>query len=147
MPKGKGKKGVRSSAFRAVSNNTDQQITSARELTKVQYPVEQLDINNEYNPVTSTFTPRQNGIYSIIASILASPVAAQTFIELRIFVNGEPGVGVFENITGVLGSISVSTNLQLQVGDTVEVFVGGIPTPFFIESDPDFTHFEATRIG
>ena len=58
---------IRKSAFRAVSG-IDQEITDGV-FSKVQYQVEELDLKNEYNSSTSTFTPKQRGIYSLLASV------------------------------------------------------------------------------
>ncbi|MFF2482483.1 hypothetical protein [Paenibacillus sp. NPDC058071] len=58
---------ARKSAFAAVSG-ANQTLTDGV-FAKVQYQVQQLDLNNEYNSATSTFRPKQSGVYSLVASV------------------------------------------------------------------------------
>ncbi|MCQ6331320.1 complement C1q domain-containing protein, partial [Bacillus cereus] len=55
---------VRASAFRAV--NTVNQPVLANTPVKVLFQNEQFDLANEYNPVTSIFTPKTRGVYNVL---------------------------------------------------------------------------------
>lgn len=145
------------SVFRAV--NTGSQPLSVS-ISRVQYPVEKTDLNNEYNPATSTFTPFSNGVYSLIASIYFSPntpVAGQHyFLKLLIRINGTVVASDTEWIPGGDGVIAVSTIQRLQAGDTVEVLAnsgrdgkinGTAPLSNIQGGGPDQTRFEGARVA
>ena len=94
---------IRKSAFRAVSG-IDQEITDGV-FSKVQYQVEELDLKNEYNSSTSTFTPKQRGIYSLLASVSFTTITLTPVrMDLEIRVNGVPRISEenFEPRTGKL---------------------------------------------
>lgn len=115
------KENVRESAFRAIKT-VAQTILKTGEGVKVFFQTEQFDLANEYDPVTSTFIPKQHGIYSIIASVSFVPLGHPTgSILLQIRVNGNIVASNSEPTT-IDGSASVSTTLQLQADDRVEVF-------------------------
>lgn len=158
MPKGKGKgKGKdTTSAFLAFRNIREPQPLPANAFTKVIYPSEQYDFNNEYDTATGNFIPKKSGIYTLIASIdfLPDPQSADlNTLELLIRVNGNSVALNFELIRGE-GIVTVSAVQQLQTGDTVDVLarsfisgningitVGNIPT-----GGPDQTRFEGALI-
>jgi hypothetical protein len=134
------------SAFRA---NGPDQIVNPTQSTKVLYPNEVFDLNNEYDPLTSTFTPVQDGVYTIIASVnFLTQIVQEFFLQLRITVNGTSIARDTEyfNITNVSSDtvISVSTIFQLQAGEEVEVFLDTDVNGFILGSVSD-THFEAAR--
>ncbi|HDR7613193.1 TPA: hypothetical protein QCX47_004947 [Bacillus mycoides] len=146
------------SGFRAVrsTTNTPQAITAAT-ITQVQYPNEQYDLRNEYTPLAtlpptipaSTFIPKSNGIYDIIASVLfattvATPAAAYNLL-ISITVNNTAVASNSELTAEANNAISVSTNIQLKAGDQVQVFITSAEAGS-ITSNPAFTHFEATRL-
>lgn len=132
------------SSFRAVKDVGQQVLQNVP--TQVLYPVEEFDTNNEYVAATSTFIPKQSGVYSIIASILVSSSPNVSF-RINIRVNGNNVASDNENssITQLTG-LSVSTNIRLQAGDRVQVFAE-VPQFSIIVGDEAFSHFEATRIG
>lgn len=117
-----GKKIIRrKSAFIAVSG-TDQTIADGV-FTKVDYQVEELDLNNEYNPATSTFRPRQSGIYSLVASVSFTTITLTPVrMDLQIRVNGLARISDQENFTPRTGIIDAAGIVQLQARDIVEVF-------------------------
>ncbi|GGB44597.1 C1q-like domain-containing protein [Fictibacillus barbaricus] len=132
------------SAFRAIKTVGQQVLQNVP--TQVLYPVEQYDTNNEYDPATSTFIPKQSGVYSIIASILVSSSPDVSF-RINIRVNGNDVASDNENSTITqLTGLSVSTNIRLQAGDRVQVFAE-VPQFSILVGDEAFSHFEATRIG
>ncbi|MFF0826809.1 hypothetical protein ACFYU8_01505 [Brevibacillus sp. NPDC003359] len=76
------------SAFRAVNQTTTQRVGPA-DLTTIEYPDELFDLNNEYNPSTSAFTPKQDGVYLVIASLgFLSDVPTNYSVRIFIGING-----------------------------------------------------------
>lgn len=146
----KGKKGSRrESAFRAL-NLTMPQNVPANTFVKAVFPTEQFDLANEYNPITSTFRPKKDGVYSIIATIGFSPndqmLDYRTRIEIR--VNGTTAIAIdndfFGGNTPFVNAVSVSTIYNLEAGDRVEVFVQSSIAGTIVTSE-DGSHFEAAR--
>ena len=145
----KEKESVRPSAFRAVNNTVQQNVTAGIQVVPVLYPTEIFDLNNEYNPVASTFTPKQDGVYSIIASVNFFPVdvTINYRVLISIQINGNPvvadndlfGIVPFSDVT------SVSAILQLTAGDTVNVSAAS-STNGFLLGNPLAMHFEAARL-
>ncbi|MFC5986884.1 C1q-like domain-containing protein [Marinicrinis lubricantis] len=135
------------SAFRAV-NTTSAIPVAANTPVKVLFPNEQFDLANEYNPANSTFTPSRRGVYSILGTIAFNPtnpnVNYRARVEIR--VNGAPAVAIDNDFFGpsnFINVVTVSTILQLQAGDRVEVFAES-NTAGSIAADTD-TRFEAAR--
>ncbi|MFD1953451.1 hypothetical protein ACFSL6_04500 [Paenibacillus thailandensis] len=142
---------VRTSAFRAVNATADQTVTANTPVVPVQYPNQIFDINNEYDTATSTFTPKQDGIYFIIASVSFFPddVMTNYRLVLNIRVNDFPIVTDDEffgaNPVPTGDQISVSGILKLEKGDKVTISL--FPTTDgIIVADPRGTHFEASRL-
>ncbi|WP_289318929.1 hypothetical protein [Peribacillus sp. NJ4] len=77
------------SAFRAENNLIAQPIVAGSSVI-VNFPNEIFDLNNEYDPATSIFTPTQSGVYSICANVGLLPInpAINHATELSIQVNG-----------------------------------------------------------
>ncbi|PEL11996.1 ABC transporter permease [Bacillus sp. AFS017336] len=138
------------SAFRAVSST----ILRVPEDTfvKVNYQKKQFDLAVEYNPLTSTFRPRNNGVYLVSATISFFPnnndVNYRARIELR--VNGKPAIAIDNDFFGPIlfgNTVNVSSILKLNARDKVEVFAQS-STSGSIEANVDgevSTHFEAAR--
>ncbi|MDX8363385.1 hypothetical protein [Cytobacillus sp. IB215316] len=136
------------SAFRAENNTADQDITGTVSVF-MNYPNEIFDLNNEYDPSTSTFTPSQSGVYSICANVNFIPddPAINHSTNMDILVNASR---VARTSSAYLGGVIVNhpsnlcTIVQLQAGDIVEVTfrssVDGI-----IVSSGEGTNFEAAR--
>jgi len=137
-----------SSAFRAVNNTSEQNLTADEHVNPVLYPDVIFDENNEYNPITSIFTPKQDGIYSIIGSVNFIPdVSPSTYrVLVEINVNGIPLASDNDFFGAIqIGNVtSVSAILQLTAGDAVSISclssVNGI-----INANPPATRFEAAR--
>ncbi|MBC6973459.1 ABC transporter permease [Bacillus sp. Xin] len=138
---------VRASAFRAV--NTVNQNLPANTFIKVLFQNEQFDLANEYNPATSIFIPKTRGVYSVIAKIGFFPndtnLNYRARVEIR--VNGNAAIAIDNDFFGPINfgnAVSVSTIIQLEVGDQVEVFaqssIAGV-----ISIAEDRSHFEAAR--
>ncbi|MDF2036417.1 hypothetical protein P2R12_05340 [Cytobacillus oceanisediminis] len=135
------------SAFRAVK--TVSQFNIGGFPTKVEYETQQFDLNNEYDPFTSTFVPSQKGVYSIIASLEFVPniggISYSLLIEIRvggntIALDSEQFIGTVEVGRSVF---SVLTIYQLEAGDEVEVFAStGAPGGGEARVNAG-THFEA----
>lgn len=150
------KESVRPSAFKAVNETAEQDVTANIPVFPVLYPDPIFDLNNEYDPMTSTFTPKQDGIYLIIASIGFFPEdeTLNYRLVLNIRVNTIPVVSdseFFGEVPLPIGDIvTVSGILQLNAGDDVQISlfpsVNGSITP-----EPDSTrltiHFEAARLS
>ncbi|OTY03729.1 MULTISPECIES: ABC transporter permease [Bacillus cereus group] len=138
---------VRASAFRAVS--TVNQNVPANTFVKVLFQNEQFDLANEYNPATSIFIPKTRGVYSVIGTIAFIPnnlnVNYRARVEIR--VNGNPAIAIDNDFFGPINFanvVAVSSIIQLNAGDVVEVFaqssVAGV-----ISTVENSTHFEAAR--
>jgi len=138
------------SAFRAV-NNANQTVPE-NTFVKVNYQVKQFDLANEYNPITSTFRPNNNGVYLVSGTISFAPnntnVNYRVRIEIR--VNGRPAIAIDNDFFGPInfGNVAnVSTILKLRSRDQVEIFAQS-STAGIIALNADgqaSTHFEAAR--
>ncbi|WP_242215621.1 complement C1q domain-containing protein [Bacillus cereus group sp. BfR-BA-01383] len=143
--------GFPQSAFRAVNVTAEQSISAVTPVFPVLYPDEIFDLNNEYDPGTSTFTLKQNGVYSIIASVAFFPndVTANYRVVINIRVNGIPIVtdnGFFgANPVETGDEASVSAILKLAARDEVSISVFST-TNGIILPEPRGTHFEAARL-
>ncbi|WP_339149055.1 MULTISPECIES: hypothetical protein [unclassified Sutcliffiella] len=143
----------RNPAFRALKE--DIQPLVAGESTKITFEQEQFDIGNIYNPNSSTFVPRESGVYYVAASFTFAPEANVPYrTRADIVVNGVT-VQVdndFWNQLPNLNVVNVSAVLQLQAGDLVEIF-GQSTVNGVIEPDveiPDFAYssnFEAFKVS
>ncbi|WP_339315870.1 hypothetical protein [Paenibacillus sp. FSL R10-2734] len=125
---------VKASAFRAIINNPVNVAVPLFSEFKVFFPAEEFDLNGEFNPVTSTFTPSSSGAYYITSTIgfihRTEPVTIISSIFMDFKVNGQ-----FVNIdtdtrlnlaNQGIGQVTQLTDiLELNAGDTVEVFVTG----------------------
>jgi len=144
----KEKESVKPSAFRAVNNTAQQIVTADTLVVPVLYSNKIFDLNNEYEPVTSTFTPKQDGVYSIIASVGFGIVYTINYrVLISIQINGNPVVAdndffgeiPFSDVT------SVSAILQLTAGDEVNVAAVSSANGVLL-ANPLAMHFEAARL-
>ena len=145
------KDSVRPSAFKAVNSTADQTVTANTPVVPVLYPNQIFDLNNEYDPATSTFTPKQDGIYLIIASVSFFPDDVETNyrLVLNIRLNNIPVVTDDEffgaNPVPTGDQVSVSGILKLEKGD--EVTISLFPTTDgIIIAEPASTRFEASKL-
>jgi len=74
------------SSFNAVPSA--EQTTPHNIRTKINFDVEQSDANNEFDPTTSRFTPKQAGTYLIIARVGWATPNHQSLMETDIYKNG-----------------------------------------------------------
>jgi hypothetical protein len=134
----------RKSAFIAVSG-ADQQLNMGP-FTQVQYQVEEVDLNNEYNPATSTFRPKQAGIYSLVASV-ALTVITMLDIEmtLEIRVNGLARISDREHFIQGSNLIDASGLVKLEARDSVQVFARAVGNNGIIDRGVE-THFQGVRV-
>jgi hypothetical protein len=143
------KESVQASAFKAVNISTVQMVTANVPITPVRYPDEIFDLNNEYDPETSAFIPKQDGIYLVIAGINFIPNTVTNYrVLILIHVNGIP-VAADNDFYGEIpiGDVTrVSAILALKTGDVVNVSTL-VSTDGFINPNPDAftTQFEAAR--
>lgn len=138
------------SAFRAV-NNANQTVPE-NTFVKVNYQLKQFDLANEYNPFTSVFRPKNNGVYLISATISFIPndnnVKYRARVEIR--VNGRPAIAIDNDFFGPINfgnAVNVSTIQKLNALDKVEIFAqSSIAGVIGANVDGDVsTHFEAAR--
>ncbi|WP_406620928.1 C1q-like domain-containing protein [Bacillus atrophaeus] len=132
------------SAFRAV--NSTAQSLPANAASGVLFQNEQFDLANEYNPNTSTFTPRTTGVYSLIASVEFQTTAIVDFtFEVVFLVNQDVVGGDNEFRGGALPAIvTINDILQLNAGDTVTVAMRSTAAGAVQVSTS--THFAAARL-
>ncbi|WP_166695212.1 exosporium leader peptide-containing protein [Bacillus cereus] len=133
------------SAFRAFKS-TDQSVT-ANTLSIVTFETTQFDLNGEYDGV-STFIPQQDGVYLIITTIIFRPTddTLNYVTEAFITVNSALIAGddsFFGGNTGLLNAVTVSTIVQLNAGDMVQVQAGS--TIDGVIASPLLTNFQAAR--
>ncbi|MDQ0061043.1 hypothetical protein [Paenibacillus harenae] len=115
---------------------------------QVLYGLEQFDLNGEYDPATSTFTPRRSGVYSIHASVsFDSNATVAVNVGIVIRANNDPILTDSETFPFGDGVIDAGGIVRLQAGDRVQVFftisgtAGGN-----IEASLE-TRFDGARIG
>ncbi|GLV65622.1 hypothetical protein Bmyc01_42910 [Bacillus mycoides] len=138
---------VRASAFRA-RNMLDQNVP-ANTFVKVLFQNEQFDLANEYNPAISIFIPKTRGVYSVIGKIAFAPnntnLNYRARVEIR--VNGNPAIAIDNDFFGPINftnAVAVSSIIQLNAGDLVEVFAQSSKAGV-ISAAEDGAHFEAAR--
>ncbi|MFI8654013.1 hypothetical protein [Priestia megaterium] len=144
-----GKQGnTRDSAFRAL--NLTNQPVSVNISVKVSYQFKQFDLANEYNPVTSVFRPKKDGVYSLVATIgfLPNDTTVDYRARVEIRVNGTAVIAIdndfFEGNTIFVNVVSVSTIYNLEKGDRVEVFAESNVDGTIVTTE-NVSHFEAAR--
>lgn len=123
----------RKSAFIAVSGSDE--TLNMGPFTQVQYHVEEVDLNNEYNPATSTFRPKQAGIYSLAASIsftVITMIDVEMTLEIR--VNGIARISDREHFIQGDNLIDASGIAKLEARDSVQVFARAVGNNGIIES-------------
>ncbi|WP_144649573.1 C1q-like domain-containing protein [Bacillus cereus] len=138
---------VRASAFRA--RNTVNQAVPANTFVKVLFQNEQFDLANEYDAATSIFIPKTKGVYSIIGTIGFFPndpsLNYRARVEIR--VNGNAAIAIDNDFFGPISFgnvVSVSTIIQLNEGDQVEIYAQS-SIDGFLSPLEDGAHFEAAR--
>ncbi|QFT90747.1 hypothetical protein FIU87_19055 [Bacillus sp. THAF10] len=139
-------------AFRAV-NDAVQRMEAAREFYKVLFQNEQFDIGKIYDANESTFIPRKDGVYYVAGTVTFFPDddSIPYRVRLEIRVNGTSVAAdndFFSSINELLvgNTINVSTVLQLQKGDLVEIYVTSTTPGAISENNPSFsTRFEAAK--
>ncbi|ACT02111.1 C1q-like domain-containing protein [Paenibacillus sp. JDR-2] len=120
--KSNAKSKIRKSAFRAISNQLQNVISTT--VPQVVYEQEQYDLNKEYNPATSTFTAKQNGIYAFFASAFYSTETSDPVtVTIVIFVNDTPQLPVVQTLSAGRGIVITSGTAKLKKGDEVQVFL------------------------
>ncbi|MDQ0116254.1 ABC transporter permease [Paenibacillus harenae] len=137
------------SAFRAIANQG--QTVPPGMIVQVLFQNEDFDVNNEYNPLTSTFRPRKSGIYSLMAAVTFALMNATPPVnaELIIRVNGMSQISDFEVFSTTAGVIDASGILRLNAGDNVQVFIvfsGFVPEGSVVILSGIGTRFEGARI-
>jgi hypothetical protein len=114
------------------ASSSDVNLSMALGWKKIPFDAEEFDTNDEYDPVTATFTTKQDGIYAIAVQIKANnslgianefgvQIMKNSVIQNR---NSYANVGVLgSNITSpVRNSQSL---IQLNTGDTVNFEIVG----------------------
>lgn len=138
-------KPFKKSAFRAVSG-TDQVMLDGVP-AQVRYQVQELDLNNEYNPATSTFRPKNNGVYSLFASVFFQTVTVTDFtLSLEIRVNGVSRISDREDYFNTSGIIDAGGIVELEARDRVQVVATVFDKNVEIQSGVA-TRFEGARIS
>jgi C1q domain. len=131
------------SAFRATSNQF--QTILSTQVPQVIYSQEEFDYGKEYNPATSTFTPKQNGVYSFTASVLyaAEPVTTVA-VTLAVLVNDSPQLSVIQTLSSGRGVVLATGIVRLSKGDKVQVVIQANADGFISPSTG--TRFEGFRV-
>ena len=139
-------------AFRAVENEVEQKVEANQPVLPVIYSHECVDVNNEYDPDTSTFIAKEDGMYSITAGASFSPEDGGIGyrVALTIQVNEKPALrdnAYFGSSADESGDVSsISALLPLKEGDVVQISmvstVNGTILP-----EPISTHFAAVKVS
>ncbi|MBT2634092.1 hypothetical protein J7E20_05810 [Bacillus sp. ISL-26] len=132
------------SAFRAFTNSS--QSVPANAASQVLFPVVQFDLAKEYNPNTSTFTPRMAGVYSLTASVEFQTALPGDFTLEAVFLVNQDVIGRASVVrTGTLPAVvTIFDILQLRAGDTVTVAMRS--TAAGAVQAGQQTHFAAARV-
>ncbi|MBB3114025.1 flagellar capping protein FliD [Paenibacillus phyllosphaerae] len=141
---------VTGSAFRALASNNQAILPFAR--TKIQFTNEQFDLNNEYGSTSSTFVPKQTGIYTINSSVVFGPAVTNqlTSISMNVLVNNAVVATTLKNFVPTAAfSVQISPILRLGAGDRVEIiFTANREGQIFLSDfgNQVFTAFQGARI-
>ncbi|MDP1418437.1 ABC transporter permease [Peribacillus simplex] len=162
---------MRASAFRANKNTPQLYEAAVNPSVKVLYQTEQFDLANEYNPHISTFIPTEDGVYEITAKVSFCPSKSKSdnssknnndncncdyckithsskegyVASISINVNGDDldtDIDFFEKSSPI--GLSVTTILQLQAGDRVQVIFSAGANGVILAEAP-LTNFQAAR--
>lgn len=145
----------RTSAFRAVNSTAPQNAPANEPIFPIHYPNEIFDLNREYNPETSTFTPKKDGVYLIIASVAFMPndptKSYRVIINIRVnelpVVTDNAFFGPNPPATGDESSVSAILLLKAGQRVAISVFIQSTDdTDGIIMNDSRGTHFEAARL-
>ncbi|MCY8722702.1 hypothetical protein MOD87_14045 [Bacillus inaquosorum] len=118
---------------------------AANAASGVLFQNEQFDLANEYNPDTSTFSPRTAGVYSLNASVEFQANENVDFnLEVVFLVNQDVVGGNNETQAGNLPAVAITEILQLNAGDTVTVAVRSTAAGTIQETTR--TRFAAARV-
>lgn len=139
-------------AFRAVENEGEQKVEANQPVLPVIYSHECMDVNDVYDPDTATFIAKEEGMYSITASVAFSPEDANTGYRVAFIVqvNEKPvhrvnayyGPGTDDN-----GDVaSVAALLPLKAGDAVQISLTSTVNGTILP-EPISTHFAAVKLG
>ena len=136
------------SAFRA-EKIFAQNITENIDI-KVSYEDQIFDLNDEYDPLTSTFTPKQGGVYFVFAivSLELFGLDLSHIAILNINVNNNLTLGsegIYPAGLPAIPTLSVSGIIHLNAGDAVTVHFKCLTADGIISDFPDVSHFEAAR--
>ncbi|WP_342604903.1 hypothetical protein [Peribacillus sp. FSL E2-0159] len=139
------------SAFSAATQGSSvlQPLAGTLPLAKVFFPNVLLDLENEYDPSTSTFTAKNSGVYLFFTSLnfFSDPIGVPYQVRVQIQVNGS-SVGTDDEFTRVHSGdftpvISLSAKVNLNAGDTVEVFASSTTPGVLLPGKA--TRFEGAR--
>lgn len=104
---------------------------------KLTFDTQTIDTNDEYDPLTGVFTANEEGLFSITASIVSTFNAAGTSfpVGIAIYKNGTRWQKLdYYNSQFTDYSRSLTTNVYLEVNDTIEIYLG------FPETFADFNN-------
>ena len=105
--------------------NTSTQSVPATSNTKVNFGTERWDTNSAYDTSTSRFTvpSGQAGKYHFGCQLYTNYGQSGTYGRLRFYKNGsELNQQIYADGVGIAYGISVRTNVELSVGDYMEVY-------------------------
>ncbi|PEJ95066.1 NTTRR-F1 domain [Bacillus wiedmannii] len=117
---------------------------------QVSYEDQIFDLNDEYDPFTSTFIPKQGGVYFVFAMVEAQLFGFDInhIAILKIYVNNIltlSSTGGYSVGLPVTPTLSVSGIIHLNAGDAVTVRYISLSSAGVIDGFPDSSHFEAAR--
>ncbi|MDU0203831.1 right-handed parallel beta-helix repeat-containing protein [Paenibacillus sp. MAH-36] len=114
-------------ASRAMGSVSSGQAISASVWTKVQFPVENFDNLGSYDNATLyRFTAPSTGIYHIDTNVLLTAIAANTTLQLSIYLNGTHyrRLDYFLNVNSASAyELKGNASIYLGVGDYIEIYL------------------------
>ncbi|MEK4006103.1 C1q-like domain-containing protein [Paenibacillus sp. FSL H3-0333] len=93
--------------------------------TKMLFRQENYDAFNEYDPSTSRFTAKSNGVYLISVSVPMTGVSAQRRVMMDVYRNGTQVWRLQDFSTSIISDMSLvgSTSMYMNAGDYIEIML------------------------
>ena len=103
------------------AKNASTQPITGGVITKVQFPTEGIDTNDEF--LNNTFTSKATQHLSISASVsISSQISNGQYLYLYIYKNGIQVARSFDITAANAASVLISASIHVAIGDTIEIY-------------------------